>query len=146
MKNFIVFFILLFSCTSSSQGKHVDLQIDLQGVFKNNYDIYMIFSNKNNFSVEIKKPCMYNTYVNIHKEGKELPIKIRVKADPACAYPASVLSVNDTLEFKFPMNIREFYDFKDGEKYVMNIEYYISSNHEFTQKIISDDYAFIWRD
>ncbi|MCA6069026.1 hypothetical protein JI747_017810 [Chryseobacterium sp. RG1] len=147
MKNFIVFFVLLvFSCTSSPHIKYPDLQVGLQGMLKNNSDIYIIFNNKNNFSVEIPKPCMFNTYIGIRKDGKELTTKIRVKADPDCANPASVLNINGTLEFKFPLNIKELYDFKNGEKYVMNIEYYISSNHEFTQKIISNDYTFIWQD
>lgn len=145
MKNSIVFFILLvFSCTSNSQIKNSDLQIGLQGMLKNTSDIYITFNNKNSFSVKMQKPCMYNTYIRIRKEGKELSSKIRVKVDPACAYPVFTLNVNDSLEFKFPYNISELYDFRDGEKYIMNIEYYIFSNHQAVQQIISDDYAFTW--
>lgn len=147
MKNLIILSLfLLFSCISKSQIQEFDPQIKIQTTLKNSNEIYIIFTNKNNSSVEIKKPCMFNTYINVQKDDEELNSLIRVKVDPACEYPVSYLNSNSSLEYKFPFKINELYDLKAGEKYSMNVEYYIISNNELIHKIVSDEYTFVWKD
>jgi len=147
MKNLIILSLLfLFSCTSNSQVKKTPIQINIQTTLKNSNEVYITFTNKNNSSVEIKKPCMFNTYVKVQKDGEELNTVIREKVDPACEYPVSDLNANSSLEYKFPFKINELYDLKSGEKYSMNIEYYIISNNKLVQEIVSDEYTFIWEE
>ncbi|KXH82962.1 hypothetical protein [Chryseobacterium kwangjuense] len=146
MKNLIILsLLLLFCCTSKSQVQKNETQINIQTTLKNNNEVYITFTNKSNSSVEIKKPCMFNTYIKVQKDDEELNSLIRVKVDPACEYPVSYLNTNNSREYKFPFKINELYDLKEGEKYSMNVEYYIISNNKLVQKIVSDQYIFIWK-
>lgn len=144
IKNFLLL-LILFSCVSHPNREYSNPQnIQIQCSLKNQKEIYISFLNNDVFPIKVNKPCIFNAYVDIHKEGKPLNCKIRVKANPECMYPIQTLENNESREFKYSYYLNNLFDLKEGENYTMFIEYYVYENNRLKQKIISEGYDFIW--
>jgi|SRR6218665_1015637 len=147
IKNCWLLFMSLcfFSCISQPNTENVrPKNIKIQCSLKTRNEIYISFLNSDIFPIDVKKPCMFNAYVDIQKNGKPLTTKIRVKANPECMYPIQKLDKNDSVEFKYDYNLDDLFDLKEGENYRMFIEYHIYENNKLKQKIISEGYDFVW--
>lgn len=146
MKNFLLLFVfLLISCVSQTKTNYIKSKdVKIQCSLQNQNEIYISFLNQENFTIDINKPCMFNAYIDIQKNGKSLISKMRVKSSPECMYPIHPLGKNDSVKFKYNYKLNDLFDLEAGEEYKMFVEYYVYENNELKQKIISPDYDFVW--
>ena len=133
--------MISFNCKTLNNEKADNSRIRLYAYVIDDR-IKIKFVNIGDDEICLYTPCLTNTLIYISKDNIEVPPKVLIRRN--CDAKVFILKNSESKEFSYPRKIEEQYTLEKGQEYNLKIEYSIFDNGKEKDKIISENYNFVY--